>query len=52
MKRLNGYDAMLLYSETPAVHTHTMKIAVVDMGPSGLSFVRFRQLIEERLPLC
>lgn len=51
MKRLNGYDAMLLYSETPAVHTHTMKIAVVDIGPSGLSFVRFRQLIEERLPL-
>lgn len=51
MKRLNGYDAMLLYSETPTVHTHTIKIAVVDSGPSGFTFERFRQLIEDRLPL-
>lgn len=42
---------MLLYSETPAVYTHTMKIAVVDIGPSGFSFELFRQLVEERLPL-
>ncbi len=50
MKRLNGYDAMLLYSETPAVHTHTMKIAVVDGGPSGLAFDAFRELVRQRLP--
>lgn len=30
MRRLNGTDAMLLYSETPTVHTHTLKIAVID----------------------
>lgn len=42
---------MLLYSETPEVHTHTMKIAVVDGGPSGLSFDTFRELIRQRLPV-
>ena len=26
MKRLNGMDAMLLYSETPNLHTHTLKV--------------------------
>jgi diacylglycerol O-acyltransferase / wax synthase len=51
VKRLSGYDAMLLYSETPAIHTHTMKIAVVDGGPSGLSFDTFRELIRQRLPV-
>jgi diacylglycerol O-acyltransferase / wax synthase len=49
VKRLSGYDAMLLYSETPAVHTHTMKIAVVDGGPSGLGFDAFRELVRQRL---
>jgi diacylglycerol O-acyltransferase / wax synthase len=29
VKRLNGMDAMLLYSETPNLHTHTMKVAIV-----------------------
>jgi len=31
MKRLNGWDAFFLYGETPNVHQHTLKIAVVDM---------------------
>lgn len=30
MKRLNGMDAMLLYSETPNLHTHTLKVAILD----------------------
>jgi hypothetical protein len=30
VKRLNGMDAMLLYSETANLHTHTLKIAVID----------------------
>ena len=51
MKRLSGYDAMLLYSETPTVHTHTMKIAVVEGGPSGLIFETFRELVRQRLPV-
>ena len=30
MKRLNGWDALLLYSETPNIHMHTLKVAVID----------------------
>ena len=30
VKRLNGMDAMLLYSETPNLHTHTLKVAVIN----------------------
>lgn len=30
MKRLNGMDAMLLYSETPNLHTHTLKVVVIE----------------------
>jgi WS/DGAT/MGAT family acyltransferase len=30
MKRLDGWDAMLLYSETPNHHMHTLKVAVFD----------------------
>ncbi|WP_193045772.1 WS/DGAT/MGAT family O-acyltransferase [Mycolicibacterium baixiangningiae] len=30
MKRLSGWDALLLNSETPNVHQHTLKVAVVD----------------------
>jgi diacylglycerol O-acyltransferase / wax synthase len=30
VKRLNGMDAMLLYSETPNLHTHTLKVAIID----------------------
>ena len=51
MKRLSGYDAMLLYSETPAVHSHTMKTAVVDGGPSGFAFDMFREVVRQRLSL-
>jgi hypothetical protein len=35
MMRLNGVDALMLYSETPEVHMHTMKIGVLDV--SGLN---------------
>ena len=30
MKRLSGWDVLLLNSETPNVHQHTLKVAVVD----------------------
>ena len=32
VKWLNGMDAMLLYSETPNLHTHTLKVAIVDVA--------------------
>ncbi|MDT5087175.1 MAG: diacylglycerol O-acyltransferase / wax synthase, partial [Mycobacterium sp.] len=53
MKRLNGMDAMLLYSETPNLHTHTLKVAIID--PSGgdgeFSFDAFRHHLRRRLHL-
>ena len=32
MKRLSGWDAILLYTETPTVHMHTLKLAVIASG--------------------
>ncbi|MBB2991909.1 WS/DGAT/MGAT family acyltransferase [Mycolicibacterium iranicum] len=53
MKRLNGMDAMLLYSETPNLHTHTLKVAVIDAaGYDGeYGFDAFRQTVARRLHL-
>ncbi|KAA0101624.1 wax ester/triacylglycerol synthase family O-acyltransferase [Mycolicibacterium sp. P1-5] len=53
MRRLNGMDAMLLYSETPNLHTHTLKVAVVDAADfdSEFTFEVFRRTVAERLHL-
>lgn len=57
MRRLNGMDAYLLYSETPSLHSHTLKIAVIDAaGVRGQSdgnfgFDDFRSHVHRRLPL-
>ena len=53
MKRLNGMDAMLLYSETPNLHTHTMKVAVVNAADfdGEFTFDVFRRTIQRRLHL-
>ena len=53
MKRLNGMDAMLLYSETPNLHTHTLKVAVIDASncADGYVFDAFRRTVARRLPL-
>jgi diacylglycerol O-acyltransferase / wax synthase len=53
VKRLNGMDALLLYSETPNLHTHTLKVAVVDASgyPGEFSYELFRRTFRERLPL-
>lgn len=53
MRRLNGMDAMLLYSETPTLHTHTLKVAIVDAADYGgaFDFTVFRHTVEQRLPL-
>lgn len=52
MKRLSGWDAMMLYSETPNIHMHTVKIAVVDATHfDGLyDFELFRETVRKRLP--
>jgi WS/DGAT/MGAT family acyltransferase len=51
MKRLSGWDSVLLYSETPNVHMHTIKVAVVELDPDRRDFDidSFRQVIGGRL---
>lgn len=51
MKRLNGMDAMLLYSETPNLHTHTLKVTVIDPAGGDFGFEAFRRHLTERLHL-
>ena len=58
MKRLSGWDAVLLYSEAPNVHMHTIKAAVIELAPDRRDFDvdAFRQVIGSRLnklePFC
>jgi diacylglycerol O-acyltransferase len=42
-------DAMLLYSETPNLHTHTLKVAVIDANESEFSLDLFRDTLLRRL---
>ena len=52
MKRLSGWDAVLLYSETPTVHMHTLKLAVIELDDlKGRQFGidEFREVIHGRL---
>ncbi|AFM16782.1 Diacylglycerol O-acyltransferase [Mycolicibacterium chubuense NBB4] len=50
MKRLNGVDAMMLYSETPEIHMHTLKIGILDVSAvDGYDFELFRRAALPRL---
>lgn len=51
MKRLSGWDAVLLYSETSNVHMHTLKVAVVELDADRRDFDidQFRQVLRGRL---
>ncbi|OBK26423.1 diacylglycerol O-acyltransferase [Mycobacterium asiaticum] len=51
MKRLTGWDAVLLYSETPNVHMHTIKVAVIELDENSRGFTldAFRQVIAGRM---
>lgn len=51
MKRLSGWDAVLLYSETPNVHMHTVKAAVIELDPDrrGFDIDALRDVIGSRL---
>ena len=53
VKRLNGMDAMLLYSETPNLHTHTLKVAIINAAQydGDYTFEVFRRTIQRRLHL-
>jgi WS/DGAT/MGAT family acyltransferase len=58
VKRLSGWDAVLLYSETPNVHMHTIKAAVIELDSDRRDFnvEAFREVIRGRLgklePFC
>jgi diacylglycerol O-acyltransferase len=59
VKRLSGWDAVLLYSETPTVHMHTLKLAVIELDNLGgrtFGIDEFRKVIHSRLykmdPFC
>jgi diacylglycerol O-acyltransferase / wax synthase len=52
VKRLSGWDAVLLYSETPMVHMHTLKLAVIaldELGDRHFGVEEFRRVIHGRL---
>ncbi len=51
MRRLSGWDAFLLYSETPNVHMHTLKLAVIELTDERRDFDidAFRRVIHSRL---
>jgi len=52
VKRLSGWDAVLLYSEAPNVHMHTLKVAVIelqDLGGRPFGIEEFRRVIHGRL---
>jgi diacylglycerol O-acyltransferase / wax synthase len=52
VKRLSGWDAVLLYSEAPNAHVHNLKVAVIelqDRGGRGFGVEEFREVIRGRL---
>jgi diacylglycerol O-acyltransferase len=51
VKRLSGWDAILLYSETPNVHMHTIKVAVIELDEDsrGFDIDAYRQVIAGRM---
>jgi len=51
MRRLNGVDALLLYTEAPEIHMHTLKIGILDVSEldGGFTFELFRRVAEPRL---
>jgi diacylglycerol O-acyltransferase / wax synthase len=53
VRRLNGMDAVLLYSETPNLHTHTLKVAVIEAADyhGEFTFDLFRNTLLRRLHL-
>lgn len=51
MKRLNGVDALMLYTETPEIHMHTLKIGILDVSKmeQDFNFELFREVGYQRL---
>ena len=50
MERLTGIDASFLYMETPTLHMHTIKVAVLEPAPGGRLLARAREGGSPRAP--
>ena len=48
MERMDGVDAGFLYMETPAMHMHTVKVAILER-PGGFDFKAFTHEVVSRL---
>lgn len=52
MERLSGFDAWLLYSESPTAHQHTLKIVeLADTPEHPFTFDHLRSRFARRLHL-
>jgi diacylglycerol O-acyltransferase len=53
VERLSGLDASYLYTESPALHMHTLKIGILDVRevPGGYSFERVKEVLAAHLHL-
>ena len=53
VQRLSGADASYLYMETPTLHMHTLKIALIDASsvPGGYTFALLQDELAARLHL-
>src|ERR1700744_1180882 len=52
VKRLGGWDTVLLYNETPNLPQHTLKIGIVDASDSeGFGYDHYRQALARKLHL-
>src|SRR5207249_7061956 len=51
VERMTGVDAGFLYMETPTLHMHTLKIAVIDPAnvPGGYTFDLLKEVLATRL---
>jgi diacylglycerol O-acyltransferase len=53
MERLSGLDATFLHGETPSIHMHTLKVAIIEPAPGAGpdTFDHFRDELAKRLHL-
>jgi diacylglycerol O-acyltransferase len=56
LKWLSGTDSLMLSSQTPNFHIHTLYVAIIELDPGDFDIKAFRRAVRERLgrldPLC
>lgn len=53
MEQLSGIDAGFLFMETPTLHMHTLKVAIIEpsKGAGDLTYEQFREALQKHLHL-